>query len=118
MAFVSGTGILPFLDLVAYLYRKIFTDLQMPLVRGEGLRDYSKDIELFIFATFRRREEALGFDFCRKLTKLCKLANRNVFKFEARFVSEFGCKSSIKEPYAFFFFWTFRGWDTLLGTSH
>ena len=88
VAFVAGTGILPMLDLVAFIYRKVFFEMGMPLVRNEGMREFSNDFELYLIATFRRQDEALGLDFCKKLTEVCAARNKSMFQFEVRFVHD------------------------------
>ena len=95
------------LDLVAFIYRKVFFEMGMPLVRNEGMREFSNDFELYLIATFRKQDEALGLDFCKKLTELCTARNKNMFQLEVRFTSgeeaggqKFYTESAIKSKLA------------------
>lgn len=60
IAFTAGTGILVFLDLVAFLIRK---NLKL-LTPFEDAQIANKHFTFILYASFPSRAEAVGFDLC------------------------------------------------------
>ena len=72
LIFVGGTGILPFMDLFAYLARKLLkeNDPDYAIFPDENFEDLSDAAVFEVFAYFPTREEAVGIEFIESLEKL------------------------------------------------
>ena len=63
IAFAAGTGILPFLDLVAYIIQNNRRKLRKPLL-GSILH---KDFKFILYASFSCEKEGIGINLCKGL---------------------------------------------------
>ena len=94
--FVGGTGILVFLDLVAYLLRRLLASPDAgpgyAIFNGEEFPDLDDGFELVMYAAFPRRSEAIGLDLCEGAARVSsKLARgRGGFRFVPIFSREGG----------------------------
>ena len=72
--FIGGTGILPFMDLFAYIGRKLLkdNDPNYAIFPDEEFTDLSDEAVFEIFAYFPTREDAVGIDFVENIEKLHK----------------------------------------------
>jgi ferredoxin-NADP reductase len=98
--FAAGTGIIPFLDLIAFTLRyavyKISrnhfnkTDNVVLYPEENNLFDemVSNDFQLHVYATFANRKSAIFVDVCEQLLQLDQKYNLNIFKFHLKISSE------------------------------
>ena len=72
--FVGGTGILPFMDLFAYILRKLLAenDREYEMFPGETFDDLAETSKFIIYAYFPTRSESIGIDFLEKVENLHK----------------------------------------------
>jgi hypothetical protein len=83
VAFVAGTGILVFVDLVAYLIR-----LNLDMVNEDhGVLNKGK-FKFILYASFPNRNEAVGLDLVDSLIKLNQKLNLENFEAVLRFSNE------------------------------
>ena len=69
---VGGTGILPFIDLFAYLARwliKLKAEMNQVFLR-ENFENYMSDAKFLIFAYYPDKENAVGIEFWEKVAEL------------------------------------------------
>lgn len=83
VAFVAGTGILVFVDLVAYLIR---LNLDM-ISEDKGVLSKTK-FKFVLYASFPNRNEAVGLDLVDSLVKLNEKVNCGNFEAVLRFSNE------------------------------
>ena len=68
IAFSGGTGVLVFLDLVAYIFRKNVHENMpgMDMIKGESFDDLKPDFKFILYIAFPNEQEALGYEFCKQ----------------------------------------------------
>ena len=73
-AFTGGTGILVFLDLVAYIFRKNVHKRTpgMDLIKGEDFGDLPHDFKFILYIAFPSEQDALAYDFCKAAMEYSK----------------------------------------------
>ena len=78
VVFVGGTGILVFLDLIAYMLRKAIAEdhPDRPMFKGERFDDLAPDFELIMYATFPRRADAIALDLCEGAARITTMKGR------------------------------------------
>ena len=89
MIFAGGTGILPFLDLIDYLYKKaLFTVLKdkhdddgemINVFKEDYAGTFGPNFKISLYAGFANEEEFLGSDIILPLYDLCKENNLTFF---------------------------------------
>lgn len=69
---VGGTGILPFIDLFAYLARRLISKncKQGQVFEGETFEDYMGDAKFIVYAYYPDRDNAIGVEFTEKVAQL------------------------------------------------
>lgn len=80
VAYTAGTGILVFLDLVAYLIRR---NLGL-MSESEAAQIDDKDFKFIFYASFPSKEEGIALDMCEGLGALCKQHSIANFEFHLR----------------------------------
>ncbi len=90
IAFAAGTGVLPFVDLVAHLIRK---NMGL-LTKEEDSQLHRSRFKFILHVSFQRRNNGIALELCHKLEDICKLKNKKNFEFHARF------STSIKKKWA------------------
>lgn len=94
VAFTAGTGVLPFLDLVAYLIR-LNLDSSFGTQR-DGQKDMSeigspfpginlKSFKFVLYVSYKSKDEAIGRDLCLGLKTIVKTMKRDNFEYYERF---------------------------------
>ena len=75
---VGGTGILPFIDLFAYLARQLISKhlISSQVFQGEVFEDYMDDAKFIIYAYYPDRENSIGLEFTEKISQLQLLSNK------------------------------------------
>ena len=78
LAIVEGEGILPFLDLVAYLIRRMIAQdtPEMPFCRGERFDDLHPDFELVLYAWYPKRADGMGLELCEAAARMSSSRQR------------------------------------------
>ncbi len=79
VAFTAGTGILVFVDLVAFLIRE-----QLSQLSKEEESAIDKDFKFILFASFPNEGEVIGNALCEGLTNLCEKSGNKNFEFRLR----------------------------------
>ena len=96
LVFVGGTGILVFLDLVAYMLRRMLAGAAAgpgnEVFEGEEFPDLDDGFELVMYAAFPRRSEGIGLELCEGAARVSnKLTRgRGGFRFVPIFSREGG----------------------------
>ena len=74
---VGGTGILPFIDLFAYLARQLISKhlISSQVFQGEVFEDYMDDAKFIIYAYYPDRENSIGLEFTEKISQLLLYSN-------------------------------------------
>lgn len=65
IAFCAGTGVLVFLDLVAYLLLQ-----STKLLGADQAKQLSNDFQLHLYVSFNSRDSAIGLELCEKMKEL------------------------------------------------
>lgn len=70
----AGTGLLPFLDLFAYVARRTLQQMKgdYAIFADESLFSLPKDAHILVYCYYPTKNDAVGFDFCDSLSALCK----------------------------------------------
>lgn len=78
MALVGGTGILPFMDLIAFIARKAIFSIQSDnaLFGSENFQELDDGFSLTFYAYFPKRDQSIAVDFCSGVHQLCVMANK------------------------------------------
>ncbi len=84
IAYTAGTGILVFVDLIAYLIRRNLGLMSEP----EASQIDDKDFKFIFYASFPSKEEGIAMDLCQGLDALCKQHSINNFEFHVRLSNE------------------------------
>lgn len=95
----AGTGVIPFLDLVAFTLRyavykisnETFNNNSNVLLPNEATsfnQIVDDNFQLYFYASFRNRQSALFLDVCEELAALDKKYGLNIFKFHVSILSE------------------------------
>ncbi|CDW73069.1 cytochrome b5-like heme steroid binding domain containing protein [Stylonychia lemnae] len=92
IAFSAGTGILTFLDLVAYLIRK---NLGL-LPPDEDQQTDSHSFKLILFASFRQRGESIGDELCRGLLQISQKLKIHNFEYYVRYSEQIDYSEEFK----------------------
>lgn len=95
--FAGGTGILPFMDLFAYIGRKLLQENEpgYAIFPDEQFTDLSETAQFVIYATFPTREDCFGVDFIEKVEKLHHKYKKGAqFKLHLSLTKEGGQKMS------------------------
>ena len=88
VAFVAGTGVLVFIDLVAYLVRQ-----NLDLLRAEDAEILDRpNFKFVLYASFAKREEAVAIELIEGLQEITKKKNLGNFEFVVRFSNEKGAR--------------------------
>jgi NAD(P)H-flavin reductase len=98
--FCGGTGILPFMDMFAYLGRSILSDdyPDYTLFSDEQFNNISDSAQFIIYAHFTTREDSIGIDFLENIEKLFQKQNKgHLFKLNLILTREGGNKMSDKD---------------------
>lgn len=69
MAFAAGTGILPFIDQIAFIARSVFNK--------DG--KLSETFQFRLYAAFRSAEDSIGLELVQALDKYCRENNSKAF---------------------------------------
>eukprot|EP00347_Sterkiella_histriomuscorum_P018766 403344262 len=103
IAFVAGTGVLIFLDLVAYIarknieYLKSLSDPDHDIVveanqdKNQGL----SSMKFILYASFQDQENSIGLEMCQYLDRLCKKHSLDNFEFHLRHSTGYTPKKKI-----------------------
>ena len=86
---MGGTGILVFLDLVAYLVRRFLAleSKELRVFKDEDFPDLTNDFELVMYATAPRRSESIGIELCEGAARIFEKMGDNLRSF--RFIPIF-----------------------------
>ena len=79
---IGGTGILPFIDLFAYLARRLINkkaEMSQVFLR-ENFENYMNNAKFLIFAFYPDKENAVGIEFWEKVAELFKLSQYELNK--------------------------------------
>lgn len=82
LIFVGGTGILPFMDLFAYIGRKVLKEnaAEYSLFPDEVFDDLSDTAEFVIYGYFPTKADCIGIDFVQAIERLCdKYGRKSTF---------------------------------------
>ena len=87
MAFTGGTGVLVFLDLVAYIFRKNVHKVSpaMDLIKDEDFGDLNDDFKFILYMAFPTEGDALAYDFCKSCMEHAKQNSFSNFEVRTRF---------------------------------
>lgn len=98
--FLGGTGILPFIDFFAYLYRLLIKerDPMKNLFYDEEFEEHFKQAHFTVYAYYPNRSEAVGYELCSNISEFY-FQNRveERFKFIPTFTQEGGNRLSKQE---------------------
>ena len=102
VAFVAGTGILPFVDLIAHL---ILT-LACPQVLQDSMNTVDPDsFKLVLYSSFQNENEAIALELIDALESLCEKTGKKVFEHHSRLSNPLGNRpnsNSVRWTKAFF----------------
>jgi len=82
IAFTAGTGVLVFLDLVAYLLRLNLGQASDTISGGRKLD--RANFKFVLFTSYASAEESIGEELCSGLMKLTRIQNSNNFEYIQR----------------------------------
>lgn len=90
VAFGAGTGVLTFMDYVAYIARQALRSTvgeEMSLNKSSMIEGATSDISgRFVFyVSFMNEQQAIGMQLCEALNEFCKVNNMKDFKLHVRF---------------------------------
>lgn len=85
IAFAAGTGILPFMDLVAQI---AYHNLGIEQLMGGKEDRLSDHFRLKLYVSFQSRKDALGLELLETLHDFCKQIGRDNFDLQVRISSE------------------------------
>lgn len=70
----AGTGILPFMDIFAYIARRVLKQSRgdYAIFNDESLLGVPEDAKILIYAHFKSDGHAVGLEFCELLQELCQ----------------------------------------------
>ena len=94
MAITAGTGIVPMMDLVCYLFRKNVTqavaknNLQIRGFKDENFDLLGESFRLELWASFAKRDEVVGLDILQTLAEISEKEGFNNFSLKLRISSE------------------------------
>jgi len=88
IAFSAGTGVLPFLDLVAYLVRLNLGQASDVLSGGRKLN--LANFKFVLFTSYPTAEESIGDELCSGLEQLTRIRNGNNFEYIRRISKQAG----------------------------
>ena len=77
LIFVGGTGVLPFMDVFAYMARKIIqkNDPSKEVFPGEHFEDELEEASFVVYGYFPRAADACAIDFCNKTSEIYEKYN-------------------------------------------
>ena len=90
--FMGGTGALPFMDLFAYLGRKILKENSpdYSIFPDEKFTDLHPNAKFVVYGYFPTRDRSVGLEFCEMIDALHKIFKSNAFQFNPVFTREGG----------------------------
>ena len=91
LIFVGGTGVLPFMDVFAYMARRIIhkNDPSKEVFPGEKFEDELEEANFVVYGFFPRAADACAFDFCKKTSEIHeKYKAGGKFKFIPKFTRD------------------------------
>ena len=70
--FLGGTGVLPFIDLFAYLARMLISEKSPDnkILGDEDFDEHLKDAKFIVYAYYQKESEAIGSKFLRRISEL------------------------------------------------
>ena len=77
IAFAAGTGVLPFLDLVAFILRR---NLGMVSNKDSSFVDNLK-FKFILNASFKNEDETIGLELCKGCERICKILGSETFEY-------------------------------------
>lgn len=96
MIIVGGIGILPFIDLIAFITRKAIAanSDSNAIFKDEDFSDLNDDFHLTLKAYFPKKKDAVAVEMCQGAHDLCEKAGHpEWFRFEVFYTREEGGKS-------------------------
>jgi len=74
IVFVGGTGVLPFMDLFAYMARRIIhkNDPSKDVFPGEDFEDELEEANFVVYGYYPKAADACAIDFCNKASEIAK----------------------------------------------
>lgn len=88
MVFAAGTGILPFLDLIALTIRYVcFKAKNLKINHEENFQNIGEDFKLIVFASFVNVKGSVFQEECEMLNDICRDNNINNFAYFSRLSS-------------------------------
>jgi NAD(P)H-flavin reductase len=88
LAFTAGTGVLPFLDLIAHM---VYTSLGINERIGVQAGDHvERDFKLKLYVSFRSRQDAIALEFLEAVDSYFKKINNPCFELRVRLTNEGG----------------------------
>ena len=91
LIFVGGTGVLPFMDVFAYMARRIINknDLSKEVFPGEQFQDELEEANFVVYGYYPRAADACAIDFCNKASEIHEKYNAgDKFKFIPKFTRD------------------------------
>ena len=93
IAFAAGTGILPFIDLVAHLLlvlvsgngTAVNSGAGPDLLEGSANKVNPDAFKLVLYTSFLDEDEAVGLELINALQELCQKLNKPIFEHHSRF---------------------------------
>ena len=91
---MSGTGILPLMDFVAFIARKVLiggnfsSEIRKPILNSTELSSNGGEFEPFrfiLYASFVDKAESIGLELCESLHKYCEERELPTFQLIQRF---------------------------------
>ena len=99
MAFAAGTGILPFIDLVAHLIlRLVANNGEINIFEGQTTPMIDiNSFKLILYTSFASREEAIGLEMIEALLGACKkYGANNLFEHNSRISNDVSTNPQIR----------------------
>ena len=96
--FMGGTGALPFMDLFAYLVRKLLSEVDpmYSIFPDEKFTEIHLNAKWVVYGYFPSKERSVGLEFCELIAQAFKKYRRDdVFQFVPVFTREGGSRLSV-----------------------
>jgi len=91
LIFVGGTGVLPFIDVFAYVTRRIIhkNDSSKDVFPGEQFEDGLEEANFVVYGYYPREADACGIEFCNKASEVfVKFNAEDKFKFIPKYTRD------------------------------
>ena len=91
LIFVGGTGVLPFMDVFAYMARRIINknNPSFEVFPGEKFEDELEEANFVVYGYYPREADACAIEFCKKASEIHeKYSEENKFKFIPKFTRD------------------------------